>query len=202
MQCQDCHEEMRWISNRNHHRCLSCDTYVFASELDDPAEPLERLGQAPGVACPKCHVPLEFANLHGKWRVCLCTRCRGYVIEKGCLATIIHEKRMAYQGEDAAPTPMDPRELDGQLDCPACLEAMETHPYYGPGTVVINSCNGCGVAWLDHWELAAIIRAPGKRPARGSSPIVPARPVSNFGHQEQDPLLRGGVSLLNLLLDL
>ncbi|MCC9599847.1 hypothetical protein LOC67_04670 [Stieleria sp. JC731] len=145
-------------------------------------------------------MPLEFATLHGNWRVCLCPQCRGFVIEKGCLATIIHQKRMSFQGEDLTPTPMDHQELKSELDCPACLEVMETHPYYGPGTVVINSCEGCGVAWLDHWELAAIIQAPGKRPDRGSSPIVPTRPAIDFAARESDPMLRNGASLLHLLL--
>ncbi|MCD0458567.1 hypothetical protein LOC72_03705 [Roseiconus lacunae] len=200
MQCLDCQQKMRWNPHRNHHRCLSCNKFGFETAVDDPAEPFEVSDGSPGVACPRCHVGLQFANLHGKWRVCFCDECRGYVIEKGCLATVIHEKRMTYQGEDAVPTPMNQVELKDRLQCPACLETMETHPYHGPGTVVINSCNGCGVAWLDYWELAAIIRAPGRRPPRGSSPIVPARPVVDFGGRERDPLMRNGLSLLNLLL--
>ena len=41
---------------------------------------------------------------------------------------------------------------------------METHPYYGPGNVVIDSCCGCGCGyvWLDHGELATLARAGGR----------------------------------------
>ena len=58
-------------------------------------------------------------------------------------------------------------------NCPACLERFETHPYCGPGNVVIDSCRDCELTWLDHGELATIMRAPGQRPSPDSSPVVP-----------------------------
>ena len=54
---------------------------------------------------------------------------------------------------------------------------METHPYYGPGNVIIDSCTGCDLVWLDFGELAQIADAPGKdrgvrkAPPRSEAPI-------------------------------
>jgi Zn-finger nucleic acid-binding protein len=39
---------------------------------------------------------------------------------------------------------------------------MNTHPYYGPGSIVIDSCGNCGLVWLDGGELETVINAPGK----------------------------------------
>ena len=39
---------------------------------------------------------------------------------------------------------------------------MTTHPYYGPGNVVIDSCEPCDLVWLDFGELKQIVDAPGK----------------------------------------
>jgi hypothetical protein len=39
---------------------------------------------------------------------------------------------------------------------------MDTHPYYGPGNVVVDNCARCAVIWLDCGELAAIRDAPGR----------------------------------------
>jgi hypothetical protein len=48
---------------------------------------------------------------------------------------------------------------------------MATHPYYGPGNVIIDTCEPCEVVWLDFGELKQIVAAPGKD--RGSREHVP-----------------------------
>jgi Zn-finger nucleic acid-binding protein len=42
-----------------------------------------------------------------------------------------------------------------------CAADMSTHPYYGPGNVVIDTCDACHVVWLDFGELRQIADAPG-----------------------------------------
>jgi Zn-finger nucleic acid-binding protein len=37
---------------------------------------------------------------------------------------------------------------------------MDTHPYAGPGNVIIDSCGDCWLLWLDRGELARIAHAP------------------------------------------
>jgi Zn-finger nucleic acid-binding protein len=172
MQCDQCTGQLVAIPNRESYQCDSCRHYVFTTPLDDPAEPIELTGDPVGVLCPKCQCQLEFAILHGHWRVCYCTTCRGYAIDNGCLGVIIHELRSRYRGQDDQPVPLNPSELEEHRCCPACHQWMETYPYYGPGTAVINSCAGCKVTWMDHRELASIVRAPGFRHPANSSPIA------------------------------
>jgi Zn-finger nucleic acid-binding protein len=40
---------------------------------------------------------------------------------------------------------------------------METHPYAGPGAVVIDFCRHCEVVWIDRGELLQIQQAPGRK---------------------------------------
>ena len=47
---------------------------------------------------------------------------------------------------------------------------MDTHPYYGPGNVVIDSCARCAVVWLDYHELAMIRDAPGRDRGKPKAP--------------------------------
>jgi Zn-finger nucleic acid-binding protein len=37
---------------------------------------------------------------------------------------------------------------------------MDTHLYAGPGNVVLDTCETCGVHWLDRGELRRIAMAP------------------------------------------
>jgi hypothetical protein len=57
---------------------------------------------------------------------------------------------------------------------------MATHPYYGPGNVVIDSCESCDLLWLDFGELKQIVDAPGKdRGTRQLPRPVMGEPVGN-----------------------
>ena len=72
---------------------------------------------------------------------------------------------------------------------------METHPYYGPGNVIIDSCGDCDLIWLDAGELKQIEHAPGGD--RGLR-----KPVARDTSNTIVPNLRGdvsGPSLLDLL---
>ncbi|MEO1526533.1 MAG: hypothetical protein AAFX06_13940 [Planctomycetota bacterium] len=171
MNCDQCPGVLVEIPHRDYFQCSGCETYRFSRPLDDPEEPIRPSGENVGVGCPKCQTDLQFAELHGQWRVCFCENCRGFVIDTRCLGTLVRELRADFQGEDAAPVPLDPRELDERRLCPACHKHMDTHPYHGPGTAVINSCHGCGVTWMDHREVASIIAAPGLRHEKRHDPV-------------------------------
>ena len=49
-----------------------------------------------------------------------------------------------------------------KLTCPVCSTRMITHPYYGPGNVVLDNCASCDLIWLDFGELKQIVAAPGR----------------------------------------
>jgi Zn-finger nucleic acid-binding protein len=61
------------------------------------------------------------------------------------------------------PPPVRMAEVERQIYCPSCRRKMDTHPYGGPGNVVIDNCPRCKVNWLDHDELHRITRAPERR---------------------------------------
>ncbi len=46
-----------------------------------------------------------------------------------------------------------------QIECPSCSQRMETHPYYGPGNIVVDTCSECGYLWLDHGEISRVENA-------------------------------------------
>ena len=57
---------------------------------------------------------------------------------------------------------------------------MSTHPYFGPGNVVIDNCEACELVWLDFGELKQIVDAPGKdRGTREMPRPVKSEPFGN-----------------------
>jgi hypothetical protein len=81
---------------------------------------------------------------------------------------------------------------------------MATHPYYGPGNVVIDSCASCELVWLDFGELEQIVKAPGKdRGTTGLPQVTEGEGLAGgvtggrlvAGHTDEDDLF----SLLNAL---
>ena len=113
--------------------------------------------------CPIC----TDSNLHVatlmRTQVCCCKNCQGFLIDSETLGSLIMSLRASYAGADDQPQLIDQRELQKTIKCPTCLQTMFTHPYYGPGNAIINSCNVCHLNWFDAGELSAIIRAPGVR---------------------------------------
>lgn len=113
--------------------------------------------------CPCCtDVNLEIGKL-GETEVGCCPNCRGFVIDMPTFGAQVDELRAGYQGADDKPVPIKPEELEVHRNCPACTEPMDVHPYYGPGSVVIDSCRNCKLVWFNEGELSRIIRAPGIR---------------------------------------
>ncbi len=113
--------------------------------------------------CPVCVEPhLYVGDLVGT-QICGCVECKGFLIDSATFGSIIQVLRGQYQGREDIPELMDVKQLDLVLDCPACQAHMYTHPYHGPGTVVVNSCGECQLNWLDAGELTKIVRAPGRR---------------------------------------
>jgi hypothetical protein len=70
----------------------------------------------------------------------------------------------------AAPHPPDWKDLDRRIHCPKCTATMDTHPYCGPGNVIIDTCEPCVVNWLDYGELDRVVRAPDPSVPIGVSP--------------------------------
>lgn len=109
--------------------------------------------------CPICAVPLLTAAAGGQ-PAFSCPRCRGLLVESERFLVLITELRAQRETPPEAPRPAEPRDLDRRIRCPRCHEFMDTHPYGGPGNIVIDNCPACELNWLDHGELRRIVAAP------------------------------------------
>ena len=175
---------MKQVHGQSHFRCDDCNTFHFPTEINKSLVPIEPQGKVTEFQCPKCQLSLEVGLIHQTTETCFCSNCRGFVLPSPALGDLISDLRARYQGPDDQPQPIDPNELDIFDDCPACLEKMESHPYYGPGNVVLDTCPHCQIAWLDHGELAKIVRAPGPRPGQKRVGNLESEKLRNeFYHQ-------------------
>lgn len=91
-------------------------------------------------------------------------------MRQGDFGTVVGERRAKRAGlEPAEPRPIDTAAYQRKIQCPVCTKSMETHPYYGPGNVVVDTCGDCGYVWLDHGELKRIEEASWMRTAEGAA---------------------------------
>ena len=75
---------------------------------------------------------------------------------------------------------------------------MSTHRFLGPENIVIDTCVGCKLIWLDYGELSKVINAPGRD--RG----VPKSDQAEFEWEKAEKKMRkkGKKKQNNLEIDL
>ncbi len=133
--------------------CEHCGTAV---EVPAAFARVELLSES-GRTCPLCLMPLCDARLDG-YPLLGCPRCHGLLIEMKHFAAVIEAARAHETAAEPPPRTGEPGERT--LSCPQCRRPMLNHFYEGPGNLVIDSCEGCFVNWLDPGELRRIARAP------------------------------------------
>jgi len=135
---------------------LKCDYCHDVVVPDAGVGGVGALMECEGHACPSCEISLLSATVGGA-SLLYCTRCDGMLVEMEELASLVAAARAL----PAGPVPMqaaNPADLQHSIACPQCRHAMEAHFY--SGNVAIDSCEGCGLKWLDHGALARIAHAP------------------------------------------
>ena len=156
---------MELLARRRTFRCSHCGTFRFL-ETPEGVDGVRVLGRSDDAQrCPVCAVRMSTAVLDGQHSVMFCEACRGVLIARQRFAHVVHERRAWPSGPPGEPTPIDTREFERHVFCPNCAAPMSTHPYFGPGSVVIDTCEPCDLVWLDLGELRQIADAPG--PDRG-----------------------------------
>jgi Zn-finger nucleic acid-binding protein len=172
--CPNCGAPLTPVPGRDYLQCKHCETIAFPEPLADSADGLAPLGASGAHNCPVCFERLSLGSIAG-YELSYCEQCRGVLTTNVDFPHIVRTRRAERRPADAQ-EPLDPSELDRQIDCPACGRRMETHPYYGGGNAVIDTCLDCGLIWFDAGELAAIVAAPQRAPR-------PAEPTlfSRFG---------------------
>jgi Zn-finger nucleic acid-binding protein len=143
------------VANRNHFHCRHCGNYHFPAETGDGVSPTD---EPTGLSCPVCvRLPLQVAFVEGE-PVCYCDHCRGFLMKAVAFAEVVTKRRRRHGPQEQRPDPFDHAELGRPLSCPSCRERMDTHPYFGGGNAVVDTCEPCGLIWLDAGELAVIER--------------------------------------------
>jgi Zn-finger nucleic acid-binding protein len=196
MNCTNCGAPTELFERRRYAFCQYCGAFHF---LDAPAiDGLQVLARRKDArACRVCRGPLARAVLDAVNAVDYCERCRGVLLTRQSFAQVVAQRRAWATGPSTTPLPLDPRELERVIVCPACDTQMDVHPYYGPGNVVIDTCGTCDLVWLDFGELKQIVDAPGRDRGTGQpAPTRISRPRLDEAELEEPRL---GISLHDLL---
>jgi Zn-finger nucleic acid-binding protein len=210
MNCRNCGGAMELFATRGYFFCRYCGSFHFPETAT--TEGVRVLGEVDGApACPACARTLAAAVLDETHSAHYCRNCRGVLLSRGTFVDVVRLRRAWATGTPAQPVPIDRKELARALNCPRCARRMETHPYYGPGNVVIDSCGSCDVIWLDFGELKQIVDAPGRdrggqeRAAAAREDWTPdptsGRMLMNRGDTERTSRRVDLLSLMSDLLD-
>ena len=158
MNCTNCGAPMLLMS-KAYFYCQYCGTFHFPPETGEGVRILDSLPHP--LECPVCIEPLYRASIQ-RYPAMHCKKCRGTLMEQFMFGEVVQYLRSRAKGPADPPRKLDPNELQRQVLCPYCLKKMETHPYAGPGNIVIDTCANCYVIWLDFGELNQIVNAPGR----------------------------------------
>ncbi len=155
------------LPNHGYFFCEHCGSFHF------PEATLKRVGKGEEIdvvltksgelMCPICQDWLSEALIDGYpgWR---CKKCKGILTNQEMFWEIVKHRRAKALGPREAPEPLNREELSRRIRCPSCGKMMETHPYYGPGNFVVETCRFCKIIWLDYGEFGKAINAPKKDP--------------------------------------
>lgn len=150
---------MELFERRRYYFCRYCGSFHFLDSPDvDGIQVLETSSQA--LKCARCAGKLASAVLD-EHPIRFCTACRGVLMPRRSFAIVVQTRRMWATTQPVAPSPLNPAQLERVIACPSCAARMTPHPYYGPGNVIIDTCEACDLLWLDFGELKQITDAPG-----------------------------------------
>lgn len=148
---------MQLVRDSTYFFCEYCSTFHFPTESHDG---VRVLGESSDHHCPVCKVPLVLASVADA-EALHCPRCQGILMMQMVFPHIVKYLRARVSGPTQPPRPLNPEDGKRRTKCPGCNQVMDTHPYYGPGNVMIDLCTRCQLIWLDRGELGKIITAPG-----------------------------------------
>jgi Zn-finger nucleic acid-binding protein len=137
--------------------CRYCSSLFFPDESKDA---VEVLGIESQLRCPVCEQTLVAATA-AEMHVLYCKRCHGVLVNQALFADMVRYLRAQADAPSTPPRPLNRDDLRRVLHCSNCRQVLDTHPYYGPGNIVIDVCMHCRLIWLDGGEINAISNAPG-----------------------------------------
>ena len=142
---------------------LSFDQGVMICDYcgSQTAPPLDEDGvlvlEATSYHCPACVSALSNASLDN-CPLIYCPVCHGMLLDMPRFVPLLdHLREYRYWSRSwQAPRGLN---ADRVLKCPLCRLEMDRHPYGGGGNVDVDSCEPCGVLWLDRGELGRMVAA-------------------------------------------
>jgi Zn-finger nucleic acid-binding protein len=149
---------MKVVRGKDYLLCEYCSSLHFPTASQDG---VRVLGTSSDHSCPVCQIPLVLASVADA-DVLHCPRCQGILMMQMLFSHVVKVLRARTPGPPIRPKPLNQKDRQRRLTCPHCERRMETHPYYGPGNVMIDRCTRCALIWLDRGELGTIINAPGR----------------------------------------
>lgn len=159
MNCNNCGAPLTLLENKDYYFCEYCGSFHFPVENPDGVRVLEEAPEK--INCPVCGTFLSLASIE-KYPGLHCTNCQGLLTSQTMFLQMLVQLRAKAAGPPDPTRPLNADDLNRRIYCPYCERMMSTHPYYGPGNFVIDTCIHCGVIWLDHGELSHAINAPGR----------------------------------------
>ena len=163
--CQKCGGVARTVAGQDYYHCDFCSSLIQVAEVS--VDRVEPTGIMLDCQCPTCSAQLQTGLIDNR-RALFCRSCFGVLLRHEDFGSIVRERQAKrVKVEPVEPRPIDPAAFERHLKCPSCENAMETHPYYGPGNIVIDSCAACNFVWLDHGELTRVEQASAARTSSG-----------------------------------
>lgn len=167
MNCAKCAGPMKLNPDGDFFFCEFCGGFALPDNaVADTEIQILKESEEGSIVCSICYVPLALATLEGA-RFLYCQTCHGVLLPRQSFPQLIDSLTRKAVPTEYHPQPIDQRELERTIDCPHCTGAMEVHPYYGPGNVVIDSCHQCRMIWLDHGEIDIVAQAKADKGRRG-----------------------------------
>lgn len=145
--------------DRDYFFCEFCGSFHLPEASSDRIRVIDEA--AGDVQCSVCRSPLCLASIEGH-RGLHCKKCGGVLMDQSSFGEMVKYLRAVAVGPPDQPRPLNPEDLKRKIGCPYCGKTMATHPYYGPGSIVVDTCSRCSIIWLDYGELDIVINAPGR----------------------------------------
>jgi Zn-finger nucleic acid-binding protein len=154
MTCEQCGAPMRPYPEQGVFVCDYCAS-ITTPPIEDDGVLL--LGPAKE-KCPACTSTLSHGSIE-LFSLLYCESCHGILVDMDHFPALVSSLKTHHSGSAAFIAPRSQADAGRMLRCPKCAHSMDNHEYGAGGNVNIDSCEPCGLVWLDRGELRKIVTA-------------------------------------------